>query len=82
VSFPERRTGLKTTLLLKVSAGLGVAALLAGAGLAAYVSFVIRDLFRLNRMCRQEGYYMAEFEFKMLGLAYLLDKGRYFEALQ
>jgi hypothetical protein len=78
---PTQRDRLKSRILLKAVVGLCVAALLVGAGLSAYISFLISDLFRLNRACQQEGYYMAEFEFKMLGFAYLLDKGRYFESL-
>jgi hypothetical protein len=40
----------------------------------------ISDLFRLNKELQEEGYYMAEFEFKMLGIAYYLDKGHYYTA--
>ena len=42
----------------------------------------IPDLFRLNKECQEEGYYMGEFEFKMLGLAYYLDKGEYVKAVR
>ncbi|OGS33352.1 MAG: hypothetical protein A2293_08750 [Elusimicrobia bacterium RIFOXYB2_FULL_49_7] len=42
---------------------------------------LIPDLFRLNKECQEEGYYMAEFEFKMLGFAYYLDKGEYVKAI-
>ena len=35
----------------------------------------------MNKTLQEEGYYMADFEFKMLGFAYLLDKGSYFKAL-
>lgn len=38
-------------------------------------------MFKLNGQLQAESYYMAEFEFKMLGCAYYLDKGRYFTAL-
>ncbi len=40
-----------------------------------------KDLFRMNKELQEEGYYMAEFEFKMLGIAYWLDKGCYYMAL-
>ena len=63
------------------AAGFVLAALLALVGLAVHVSFLIPALFKLNRECQEEGYYMAEFEFKMLGFAYQLDKGRYVEAV-
>lgn len=36
----------------------------------------------MNKELQEENYYMAEFEFKMLGLSYLLDKGHYYSALQ
>ena len=35
----------------------------------------------MNKTLQEEGYYMADFEFKMLGFAYYLDKGFYFTAL-
>ncbi len=35
----------------------------------------IRELFQMNKQLQEEGYYMAEFEFKLLGLGYLIDKG-------
>lgn len=41
----------------------------------------VSELFKLNGELKSEGYYMAEFEFKMLGCAYYLDKGHYLTAL-
>ena len=41
----------------------------------------VRELFQINQQLQKEGYYMAEFEFKLLGLGYLIDKGHYHEAL-
>ncbi|HBV86144.1 MAG TPA: hypothetical protein DEF42_05715 [Desulfosporosinus sp.] len=41
----------------------------------------IRDLFRLNKELQEEGYFMADFEFKMMGMVYWLDHGHYFMAL-
>jgi len=41
----------------------------------------VKALFKLNKELQKEGYYMADFEFRMIGLAYLLDKGQYSEAL-
>lgn len=55
-------------------------AVAAGGGLAGYDLSRIPRLFRLNKQLQEEGYYMAEFEFKMLGFAYLLDKGHYIRA--
>lgn len=43
---------------------------------------LIPDLFRLNKERQEQGYYMAEFEFKMVGLAHLLDQGHYLEAAE
>jgi len=41
----------------------------------------MKELFSLNKQLQEEGYYMAEFEFKMLGIAYDLDKGHYYTSL-
>lgn len=37
----------------------------------------IREMFHMNKILQQEGYYTAEFEFKMLGISYYLSKGEY-----
>lgn len=41
----------------------------------------IPELFRLNAQLKSAGYYMGEFEFKMIGIVYYLDKGQYLTAL-
>jgi hypothetical protein len=40
----------------------------------------VKDLFRMNKILQEEGYYMAEFEFKMMGIVYYLDKCRFGKA--
>lgn len=40
----------------------------------------IKALFQMNKVLQEENYYMAEFEFKMLGIGYHLDKGAYRKA--
>ena len=47
-----------------------------------YTKNQVKDLFRLNKELQEENYYMAEFEFKMLGISYLLDKGHYYTAFK
>ena len=42
----------------------------------------VKELFRMNKTLQEEGYYMGDFEFKMLGIVYYLDKGFYFKALK
>ncbi len=37
---------------------------------------LVPQMFQLNQQRQEEGYYMAEFEFKMLGLVYYLDQGQ------
>ena len=69
-----------TRLVRLTLAILGCAALLGGAFVGRTLSR-IPDLFRLNKACQEEGYFMAEFEFKMLGIGYLLDHGHYRAAL-
>lgn len=42
----------------------------------------MNELFHMNKELQEAGYYMAEFEFKMLGIAYYLDKGHYYTSLK
>jgi hypothetical protein len=42
---------------------------------------LVKELFKLNKELQEQNYYMAEFEFKMLGIAYYLDKGNYTKSL-
>jgi hypothetical protein len=81
MSVVQQGHRLKRKTLLWATAGLALIALLALTGLAMHVSSLVPSLFRLNKKCQEEGYYMAEFEFKMLGFSYQLDKGRYLSAL-
>jgi len=41
----------------------------------------VPKMFKLNKQLQEEGYYMAEFEFKMLGFVYNLDKGHYWKTV-
>lgn len=41
----------------------------------------IKELFKMNKELQEQNYYMADFEFKMLGIAYYLDKGHYYKSL-
>lgn len=67
--------------LVSIIALLVVAGLV-GAGVFVYRTFAaIPEMFSLNRELRAEGYYMGEFEFKMLGVVYYLDKGEYVTAI-
>lgn len=70
----DRKTILMATL------GLALSALVLTLGLWARSFLLVPELFRLNRQCQEEGYFMTEFEFKMVGLAYLMDKGEYVRA--
>ncbi len=59
-----------------------IALFMIGSGLYVYRSIAsVSEMFKLNGRLQAEGYYMAEFEFKMLGCAYYLDKGHYITAL-
>lgn len=40
----------------------------------------IKALFEMNKQLQEQNYYMAEFEFKILGIVYCLDKGAYTRA--
>jgi len=54
---------------------------LSGTLISLKVKGQVKELFRLNKTLQEEGYYMAEFEFQLLGFAYLLDKGEYLGSL-
>jgi hypothetical protein len=54
---------------------------ISGVFIAKTVKYQMKDLFRMNDELKAEGYYMGDFEFKMLGFAYYLDKGHYIKAL-
>ncbi len=41
----------------------------------------MKELFQMNKALQEENYYMAEFEFKMLGIGYYLSKGNYSQSL-
>lgn len=41
----------------------------------------VNDLFKMNKELQEQGYYMGDFEFKMMGILYWLDKGEYYRAL-
>ncbi len=62
---------------------ISVAALLliSAAAIAVFSFPSIPGMFRLNKQLQENGYYTAEFEFKMLGIVYNLDRGRYLTAL-
>jgi hypothetical protein len=52
--------------------------LFSASGIFVYRTFaLIPETLRLNGELKSEGYYMGEFEFKMLGFAYYLDRGQY-----
>lgn len=53
----------------------------AGTGLKHRTQTQIKELFRMNKELQEDGYYMGDFEFKMLGMAYWLDHGHYIKAL-
>lgn len=59
-----------------------VSILLSVSGVFVYknVALLIPETLRLNGELKSEGYYMGDFEFKMLGFAYYLDRGQYVTA--
>lgn len=40
----------------------------------------IKELFKLNKTLKAEGYFMTDFEFQLVGMGYELDKGQYRKA--
>lgn len=41
----------------------------------------VKELFKMNKELQEENYYMAEFEFKMLGISYYIGKGHFYRAI-
>ncbi len=75
--MPEARAPRCTwRILAKIALALAITALLVPLGLWGHSASRIPSLFRLNKTCQEEGYYMAEFEFKMLGIIYMFDHGQ------
>jgi len=68
------------TLLLLISLAIAVIAI-GGVFIALRVKSQMKDLFAMNDELKAEGYYMGDFEFKMLSFAYDLDKGHFIKAL-
>lgn len=74
--LPKTQKGLIMTTL-----GVSLGTLILTLGLWANDFRLIPKLFRLNKQRQAEGWYMAQFEFKMVGLAYRLDRGEFLEAM-
>lgn len=90
LNYREKRTSVKSCIIGNLErflvkrrslfAALSVIALilLSVSGIFVHRSFeLIPETLRLNGELKSEGYYMGEFEFKMLGLVYYLDRGQY-----
>jgi len=41
----------------------------------------VKELMKLNKTLKAEGYFMTDFEFQMVGMGYYIDKGQYKKAL-
>ncbi|WP_053991551.1 hypothetical protein [Mangrovimonas sp. TPBH4] len=65
--------GLLSLLLITIIAGTFV---------SLRVKSQVKELFKMNKHLQEEGYYMGEFEFHMVGFGYLIGKGHYLEALK
>jgi len=63
---------------LFISSAALVLIILTAAGLFSFnIALKFKDLFRYNKLRQEQGYYTAEFEFKLLGIGYSFDKGEY-----
>ena len=67
-------------IILIVTIILLASAIIAVTTISLSVKTKVKELFKLNKNLQEEGYYMGDFEFKMLGFGYYLDKGYYFKA--
>ncbi len=70
---------MRKRILVALTAAAVIAGLAAGLSVRAAIQGVPR-LFERNAELKAQGYYMGEFEFKMLGVLYYLNEGRYVKA--
>lgn len=68
-------------ILFPVAIAILTVAVLFGIVIGLKVKSQMKDLFRMNDDLKAQGYYMGDFEFKMLSFSYYLDKGSYMKAL-
>jgi hypothetical protein len=52
-----------------------------GTSIALRTKTQVKDLFRMNKELQEQGYYVGDFEFKMMSVLYYLDKGEYYHGL-
>lgn len=71
---------IKRLVSLILISFIGIA-LISGIFISLRVKTLVKELFKMNKDLQEEGYYMAGFEFQMLGFGYYLDKGQYVKAL-
>ena len=73
---------MKTKRILLISFSLLCAILISsGFAIKSRVKTQVKELFKMNKTLQEEGYYIAEFEFRMMSVLYCLDKGKYLKAL-
>jgi len=71
----RKRIILTATVILLASVILSVTMI------SLNVKTKVKEMFKLNKTLQEEGYYMADFEFKMVGCAYYLGKGQYYKSV-
>jgi len=72
----RKRIIITATLILLTSAIFTVISI------SFNVKTKMKEMFKMNKSLQEDGYYMADFEFKMLGCAYYIDKGQYYRSLK
>jgi len=75
----SKSSSVKKKLILIISV-IMTGLIITGIIVANRTKTQIREVFQLNEKMKNEGYYLSEFEFKMLGIAYYLDHGHYLKA--
>lgn len=72
---------MKYKKLIIISAFVLLLLIFFGTFIALRTKTQVKDLFRMNKELQEEGYYMGDFEFKMISILYWLDKGEYYHGL-
>jgi hypothetical protein len=72
---------MKHKKIIIISAIVLLVLIIFGTFVALRTKAQVQDLFRMNKELQEEGYYMGDFEFKMMSVLFYLDKGKYYNGL-
>jgi hypothetical protein len=81
VNFEKETTMKRKRNILIISSALIAVITISALVIKNQTQTRVKELFKMNKKLQEEGYYMADFEFRMMSVLYYLDKGKYNKAL-